>query len=163
RAWQPGIDSGADVLPYRVRYRGKFLQFAPPALKSGFREARYGAPKLLVRQTGDALVAAYDPDGLYCLNNVHVGNATAAGVDVRLVVAGLNSALLNRYYRLISLEGGRALAQTDIDVLEDLPFKRPGPCDEREALALVTRLQGGLAPAAEQEARQRLERLVCRA
>src|SRR5262249_3149201 len=74
-SWRPGSDSGADVLPYRARYRGKFLNFAPPALKSGFREARYDAPKLLLRQTGDALVAAYDPDGLYCLNNVHVGNA----------------------------------------------------------------------------------------
>jgi hypothetical protein len=162
-SWRPGIDSGADVLPYRVRSRGKFLNFAPQILKSGFREARYDAPKLLVRQTGDALVAAYDPDGLYCLNNVHVGNATAAGVDVRLVVAVLNSALMNRYYRLISLEGGRALAQVDIDVLEDLPFKRPEPRDEREVIALVTRLQGGLAPTAETEAVQRLERIICKA
>jgi hypothetical protein len=161
--WRPGIDSGADVQPYRVRYRGRFLNFAPEVLKSGFREARYDEPKLLVRQTGDALVAAHDPDGLYCLNNVHVGNATAAGVDVRLVVALLNSALMNRYYRLISLEGGRALAQVDIDVLEDLPFKRPEPRDEREVIALVTRLQGGIAPTAEKEAMQRLERLVCKA
>jgi hypothetical protein len=148
-AWRPGIDSGADVLPYRVRYRGKFLNFEPRALKSGFRDARYDAPKLLLRQTGDALVAAYDADGLYCLNNVHVGRALDPGLDVRLVVGLLNSALLNRYYRLISLEAGRALAQIDLDILADLPFKRPAPADERTVLRLVAGLHAGALTAAE--------------
>jgi adenine-specific DNA-methyltransferase len=141
--WRPGIDSGADVLPYRARYRGKFLNFEPRALKSGFRDARYDAPKLLLRQTGDALVAAYDADGLYCLNNVHVGRALAPDLDVRVVVALLNSALLNRYYRLISLEEGRALAQIDLDVLADLPFKRPAPAEEQTILRLVALLHAG--------------------
>jgi hypothetical protein len=158
--WRPGIDSGADVQPYRVRYRGKFLNFDPRALKSGFRDARYEGPKLMLRQTGDALVAAHDPDGLYCLNNVHVGNATETGVDVRLVVAILNSALMNRYYRLISLEAGRALAQIDLDVVEDLPCKRPSAEDERRAVELVARLQSGLPPLEEGEAVQELEVII---
>jgi len=64
-------------------------------------------------------------------------------VDVRVVLAILNSGLLNRYYRIISLEAGRALAQVDIDVLEDLPFKRPSAEDERELLDLVGQRQGG--------------------
>jgi len=59
--WRRGIDSGGDVLPYRVRYRGKYLNFATDVLKSGFRDARYDEPKLLLRQTGDRLIAAYDP------------------------------------------------------------------------------------------------------
>jgi len=155
--WRRGIDSGGDVLPYRVRYRGKYLNFAADVLKSGFRDARYDEPKLLLRQTGDRLIAAYDPDGLYCLNNVHVGNARDESVDVRLIVALLNSDLLNRYYRIISLEAGRALAQVDIDVLEDLPFKRPSAADERELLAVVGQLHGG---AANTESTDRLERLV---
>ncbi len=158
--WRPGIDSGADVQPYRVRYRGKFLNFDPRVLKSGFRDARYEAPKLLLRQTGDSLVCAYDADGLYCLNNVHVGNAKAGGLDVRLVAAILNSALMNRYYRLISLEAGRALAQIDLDVVEDLPFKRPSAEAERRAVDLVGRLQAGLPPADERQAVEELETVV---
>jgi hypothetical protein len=160
--WRRGLDSGADVQPYRVRYRGQFLNFDPQVLKSGFRNARYELPKVLLRQTGDALVAAYDPDGLYCLNNVHVGNAMTA-VDVRLVVAILNSGLMNRYYRLISLEGGRALAQIDLDVVEDLPFKRPLPADEERILDLVTGLQSGrLSPREANAATEMLERIVRR-
>jgi hypothetical protein len=158
--WRPGIDSGADVQPYRVRYRGRFLNCDPRALKSGFRDARYDVPKFLLRQTGDALVCAYDPDGLHCLNNVHVGNAAAAGVDARLVVAILNSALMNRYYRLISLEAGRTLAQIDLDVVEDLPFKRPSAEGERRAVELVARLQSGLPPREERAAEQELEVII---
>jgi hypothetical protein len=143
-----------------VRYRGKYLNFAADVLKSGFRDARYDEPKLLLRQTGDRLIAAYDPDGLYCLNNVHVGNARDPAVDVRLVVAILNSRLLNRYYRIISLEAGRPLAQIDLDVIEDLPFKRPTAEDEQELLALVEQLHGG---ARNTESTNRLDVLVERA
>jgi hypothetical protein len=157
--WQRGIDSGADVLPYRVAYRGKYVNFDPAALRSGYRDARYDGPKLLLRQTADSLIAAYDPDGLYCLNNVHVGNARRPDVDVRLVVAILNSRLMDRYYRTISLETGRALAQTDIDVLEELPFKRPSPAAEREIVELVSRCQAESALPADTE---RLEVLVRR-
>ncbi len=160
-AWRPGIDSGADVLPYRVRYRGRHLHFSPLALKSGFREARYDVPKLLLRQTGDALVAAFDPDGLYCLNNAHVGNARRPDLDVRVAVAILNSRLLNRYYRLISLEAGRPLAQVDLDVVEGLPFKAPTAAEACEIVELVSMLQAG--PAGDTAAAvRRLENLVRR-
>jgi hypothetical protein len=158
--WRRGIDTGADVLPYRVYYRGRWLDFNPSALKSGFRDARYHEPKVLLRQTGDGLVAAYDPDGLLCLNNVHVGNARGDALDVRVVAAILNSRLMNRYYRAVSLEGGRALAQVDLDVVEELPCKRPGAAEEREMIELVTRLRGGEAG---EEAVGRLEVLVERA
>ncbi|MCX7043957.1 MAG: Eco57I restriction-modification methylase domain-containing protein [Candidatus Sumerlaeota bacterium] len=131
-SWRKGIASGADVLPWRAEWRGLYLNFDCAALKSGFKDARYDAPKLLLRQTGDRLIAAYDPDGLLCLNNVHVGMAregasVRAGdvCDPRLIAANLNSDLMHRYYQLISLEQSRAMAQTDIDVIESLPFKRP--------------------------------------
>ncbi|MCI0458876.1 MAG: N-6 DNA methylase [Gemmataceae bacterium] len=158
--WRPGIDSGSDVLPYRVRYRGKYLNFSPAVLKSGFREARYEEPKILLRQTGDTLIAARDTQGLYCLNNVHVGNARTGDIDLRLVVAVLNSAVMARYYRLISLEGGRALAQVDLDVLADLPFKAPPPAEAQEAVALVAALEANLDPGTESATRQRLDEIV---
>ena len=134
-SWGKGIASGADVLPWRAEWRGLYLNFDHAALKSGFKDARYDAPKLLLRQTGDRLIAAYDPDGLLCLNNVHVGMArevSGVACDPRLIAAILNSDLMHRYYQLISLEQSRAMAQTDIDVIESLPFKRPAPADEEE-------------------------------
>jgi len=177
--WRKGIASGADVAPYRVWWRGKYLNFDLAALKSGFKDARYDAPKVMLRQTGDRLVAAYDPDGLYCLNNVHVGNVVKAmdgmdsmdgmdlsdeAVDPRVIVAILNSALMNRYYRLIALEQGRAMAQTDIDVIEGLPFKRPSPEDEAEIIAAVDSLRDGRGAARDtRETKRRLDDLISRA
>jgi len=141
--WHKGITSGGDVLPYRVRYAGKWLNFDVRELKSGFKDAKYDNPKLMMRQTGDSLIAAYDPDGLYCLNNVHVGNQLDLGVDVRLVVAILNSNIMNRFYRIIALETGRVMAQTDIDVIEVLPFKCPTQKFQNEILNIVSLLQKG--------------------
>ncbi len=143
QTWHRGINSGGDILPYRIHYSGKYLNFDLSKLKSGFKEAQYSKPKLLIRQTEDSLIAAYDPDGFYCLNNVHVGNSLNPDIDIRIIVAILNSQIMNRYYRIISLETDRAMAQTDIDVLEELPFIRPSHLDEIEIIDIVSKLQTG--------------------
>jgi len=43
------------------------------------------------------------------------------GVDLRFYSALLNSKIMNFYYKIVSMEHGRALAQTDIDFLRQLP------------------------------------------
>ena len=71
-SWHPGLLSGSEIKKYVVNYGGNFIHFDTKVLKSGFRDANYFEPKILLRQTGDSLVAAYDDDNLLCLNNVHV-------------------------------------------------------------------------------------------
>ncbi len=41
--------------------------------------------------------------------------------DLRFYAAPLNSRILNFYYKIMSMEHGRALPQTDIDFLLQLP------------------------------------------
>jgi len=78
-----------------------------------------------MRQTGDSLIATFDDDGYYHLNNLHsIVLRDDAGHDLKYILAVLNSKLLNHYYHLISLELGRAMAQTDIETLEKLPIRR---------------------------------------
>jgi len=120
--WKPGLISGAEVLPYVVDYQGHFLLWDMKKLKSGFKEAKYDEPKLLMRQTGDSLIVAYDGDGYLCLNNVHVINLRDDSYDYRYLLALLNSSAMNMYYHLISLEFGRVMAQTDIETIEKLPI-----------------------------------------
>jgi hypothetical protein len=130
--WMPALHSGAEVEAFRVRSRGGAVYIPPErealrkVYKSGFDLNRYRGEKVLLRQTGDNLIAARDKDGLFCLNNVHILSPTDdPGIDPRFLCALLLSDPIQRYYQIVALEAGRPLAQVDLVTLEAIPF----PCD----------------------------------
>lgn len=145
--WHRGLLSGGDISRYAVLYRGAYICIDELKLKSGYKDAKYFEPKLFMRQTGDSLIAAYDDSGLLCLNNLHVGNLRDTRYDLRFVAALLNSSLLNCFYRLISLESGRILAQTDIETIELLPI----PAAKAEIQAQLAGLAKRMAELAEKK------------
>src|SRR5262249_28617775 len=122
--------SGAAVTRHRAVWDGSWLHVAPELLFSGgFDPGVVLFPKLLVRQTADRVIAAYDDSGLYHLNNIHSFSPRAgAGGDVDLwYLCGLmNSAFWLYIYQLKSRESGRALAQIDIEMLEAMPLPGTG-------------------------------------
>ena len=121
--WKPGLHSGEEVRRYSVSYQGSFITFDKSLLKSGFKDARYDEVKILGRQTGDRLIWAYDDQNMLCLNNLHVGNLVPkSNYDLKYILSILNSKMMSHYYGLISLEVGRALAQTDIETLDTIPI-----------------------------------------
>jgi len=129
--WRPLLASGSEIGRYCMNYRGEFVYYHPEEqkrkmyAKSGFEEAKYVGEKLFLRQTGDSLIATYDDNGYFCLNNMHVINLLPNGAQYSLkyILGLLNSKLLNCYYHLVSLELGRAMAQTDIETIEKLPIR----------------------------------------
>lgn len=128
--WQAGLVSGSQVLRYHLEYRGHYLNIDPAKLyKGGWRKEVVAARKLLVRQTGYDLTACIDDSGYYHLNNIHsfVPRQTAVSVDYLLLL--FNSRLFSFYYHITSMEGGRSLAQTDIETLELLPV-----CESQELM-----------------------------
>ncbi|MFX0064305.1 MAG: Eco57I restriction-modification methylase domain-containing protein [Candidatus Hermodarchaeota archaeon] len=131
--WKLTLISGSEITPYNIKKPEHWIYIEPNPkkrtiyAKSGFDLQRYAQPKLFLRQTGDQLVAALDQQGLFCLNNMHIAtlkreNLELEKMDLFLFVAILNSEVLNKYYTLLSLEQKRSLAQTDIDMLEQLPI-----------------------------------------
>lgn len=127
--WRPALLSGAEVLPYRITWRGGRLYLPPlreelPKIwKSGFDLERYRPPKIFLRQTGDRLIAALDHDGFFCLNNLHVlGTRPEVGVPALLLLGVLSSEPVQRLYRIFSPEVSRPLAQVDLKIVESLPF-----------------------------------------
>ncbi|MBP2645543.1 MAG: paeR7IM, partial [Firmicutes bacterium] len=123
--WQPGLVSGAQVERYGVTYEGHWLNIHPGALyKGGWDVTVVKQRKILLRQTGYSLTACLDEHGYYHLNNLHsfiVKSNSAVSLEYLLLL--LNSRLMAFYYHAISLEYGRAMAQTDIDTLELLPVR----------------------------------------
>ena len=126
-AWRPVLRSGAEVDRFWLNWRGEHALLEPALLKSGGKLHLYEGPKLLLRQTADRLVCAYDASGLFCLNNVHLLTPRAEGVEPFLLyfAALLNSGVLNRYWRLLALEEGRLYPQIDLDMLDMVPVPPP--------------------------------------
>lgn len=89
--------------------------------KSGFDIEKYESEKVFIRQTGSDLIAAYDDEGYFSLNNMHIMYSTSDKLSLKVLMALLNSYLYNYYYHCISMEKGRTMPQTDIDVIKDLP------------------------------------------
>lgn len=127
KLWRRGITSGAQVRRFMVLWDGDWINVNPELLfKGGFNEQVVENPKILVRQTGDSLVCAYDPSGLYHLNNVHSFSPALRAdpsLDLVSLCAIMNSSLWRHLYRLRTRETGRALAQVDIESVEAMPIR----------------------------------------
>lgn len=118
------IPSGRYLQRYKVTYNGEYIRRDKKLYKSGYDENKYLSPKIFLNQTGDSLKACYDNEGYFCLNNMHIGYSVDPIYDLRFVNAILCSKLMNFYYHAISLEFGRAMAQIDIETLDQLPLPK---------------------------------------
>jgi len=136
------ISSGKYLRRYNVKFNNEYILREKKLYKSGFDEKKYLSPKLFLNQTGDSFKACYDTEGYFCLNNMHIGYPVSQIYDLRFINAILCSRLMNYYYHLISLEMGRAMAQIDIETIDQLPLpsnniqKGTGTADLPKGLAV---------------------------
>ncbi|MCX7021711.1 MAG: type I restriction enzyme HsdR N-terminal domain-containing protein, partial [bacterium] len=122
-SWKQGLISGREIGRYQLEYAGNYLNIDPKFLWSGgWDKDVVQSDKILIRQTGDSLTATLDLNNFYHLNNIHSAVLVDSSYDIRYLLGIFNSRLLNHFYHLISLELGRAMAQTDIETLEKLPI-----------------------------------------
>lgn len=99
-------------------------------------------PKILIRQTADKIVAAPDIEvGYYCIDSVNIVLLKKDFVpQLNFLVGLLNSSLLNFYYREISQEGGRVLAQVKPQRIRSLPIPTVLPEKRKPVERLVERI-----------------------
>lgn len=102
----------------------------------------FRSPKILIRQTADQIVAALDYDvGYYCIDSVNVALIKENyRPNIKYFLGLLNSALLNFYYREISQEGGRVLAQVKPQRIRSLPIMIASETDQVKITNLVDRI-----------------------
>jgi len=96
-------------------------------------------PKILIRQTADCIIAAIDTNvTYYCIDSVNVAKLKPEYYDkIHFFLCLLNSKLLNFYYREISQEGGRVLAQVKPQRIRILPIAEAMPQQQAAILKLV--------------------------
>jgi hypothetical protein len=87
------------------------------------RTAWHERPKIVVRRTGDRVVAAFDDRGLWCSNNLFVvlPRAPMAAEELRGYVALLNSRLITWLFRTVQPRTGRLFAELKLHHLLAFP------------------------------------------
>ena len=134
---RPGLVSGSELRAFEINWAGKFIEVDPTKLFAGGFDPRVIAnPKILVRQTGDSLIAAVDTTGLYHLNNVHSFVATEKD-NLNFLASLLNSKFYRYFYRLKTREHKKALAQIDIETVENMPFPQVSNAQQKEFAQLT--------------------------
>jgi hypothetical protein len=161
---------GTDIGRYRIAPREtRFIRYGP-WLAEPRPAADFDSPeKILMRQTGDSLVAAMDQRRRLCLNNLHVVVRRDDAPAVRYLLGIINSTLLNWYYHILNPEVGEALAEVKRTNVARLPIRicrlanRSDRVRHDELIALVERilkLHEQFAAARTPEAQERLQREI---
>jgi hypothetical protein len=76
--------------------------------------------KILMRQTSDTLRCCYDEKGYYCQNSVFIVHSHT--VNLKYLLALLNSKLLNFVYKCGNPQTGKVFAEIKPSVIKSLPI-----------------------------------------
>lgn len=103
--------------------------------------AKFDAPlKIVIRQTGDSLVATLDNSQFVCMNNMHTIVQRDKTYDLRFILGLLNSRLLNYYFQWLNPEKGEALAEVKKEHVENLVIKKPSEKQSDTVIRIVDRI-----------------------
>lgn len=129
------IIRGRDIERYRIEFGKKYVLFDKKLLWSNTNEEKLTKnPKIIMRQTGDKLVGALDTQGYLTMDTTHLIFDT--NIDIKFLLAVLNSKLLNWFHQAMTAEQGRAFAEIKIVNLKRLPI-RNSSVEEQNALAII--------------------------
>jgi len=125
-----------EIAPYRLQWKGRYVRLGVvPTNRGGKKYANVGQPgwhrrcKVLVRRTGDHVMAAVDRHGYYASNNFFlVFPKQKSSLDLDGLSALLNSPFMTWYFRAIEPRKGRVFAELKIKHLTVFPL--PGGAGE---------------------------------
>jgi hypothetical protein len=165
-----------EIAAYLLQWQGKFIHLAAvPKTRSRQRYANIGKTawhereKVLVRRTGDHVLAAFDPAGRYASNNFFlVFPRQPYLLDLHGLCALLNSRLMTWYFRAIEPRQGRIFAELKIKHLTTFPLPsailHPQGCNAlnklgAERASIAAKLAGALRPQVSAQLRRKATRL----
>lgn len=128
----PLIFGRDEIDRYLLAWGGKYVRYDKDLINreegeyASLREERiFDAPKIIVRRTGDRILAAYDNEGFYTSNNMFCMQVKpdAPNYDLRYILGLLNSALMTAAFRLEVPRVGRLFAELKITHLDAFPIR----------------------------------------
>jgi Ribonuclease G/E len=98
-------------------------------------------PKIIYRQTSNKIIAAIDFDKRFNDKTAHIiVNKDDNNYNLKVVLAIINSKLINYYFQSFKEEAGRAFAQVKTIDIKNLPFIYPNNQSEIILINLVDKV-----------------------
>jgi len=121
---------GSDINKFQLLWKGdRWIKYgswlAEPRESANF-EAK---EKIVLRQTGDSLIANLDSQQFVCMNNLHVITPVKS-TNLKFILGLLNSSLVNFYYQSLNPEVGEALAEVKRENVARLKIKMNSKFEE---------------------------------
>jgi len=96
-------------------------------------------PKVLIRKTGDSVIATYDDSGIYPEQSLYFLYNSKTRVEFKYILGLLNSSVLDVYYKAKCLTNRDSIAQVkkaDLDnmPIPDVAFDNPDECQRYERM-----------------------------
>lgn len=129
---------GRDIEKYLIKWNGtRWIKYG-----DNLGAPRYSAnfdadEKIVIRQTGDCLIATLDTTQFVCMNNMHVITQKNKEFDLKYILALLNSRVLDFYYQTLNPEKGEALAEVKKENVEKLLIKNIPLQEQQPFITLV--------------------------
>ena len=114
---------GKDIFKYYLRFDDEYVLFDKEQLWSNHDETKYQvSEKIIVRQTSDRIIGAYDNSQHYTLDSTHL-IIPNEDINCKYLLGLLNSKLINYYYQKLIPEIGKTFAEVKIVNLKHLPIR----------------------------------------
>jgi len=121
--WSPLL-RGSLIQRYRNLWNGDYWILYGPWLAAPRDPSIFSEPEMIVvRQTGDSIIATLVAHGFYARNNLHIILPRNKEYNLRFILGFLNSSLCNFAYSYINPERGEALAEVKKKHVEQLPIR----------------------------------------
>ncbi len=147
---RPIVVRGSEVSPYGLKWSGTYIRLdsvpkrrTKEAYANLGRIEWYEQEKVLVRRTGDRIIAALDQEKNFVSNNFFIiFPRRDSALDLHGLSALLNSEFITWYFRTIEPREGRVFAEVKIKHLEEfpLPLLDDGSAVHQEGLKRLNRL-----------------------
>lgn len=121
-SWVPLL-RGSLIHRYKIFWQKDYWIKYGPWLAAPRDPAIFDAPiKIMVRQTGDSIIATLIDVGFVARNNLHILLPKTKNYDLKYFLGLLNSKLMDFFYAFINPEKGEALAEVKKHHVEGLPI-----------------------------------------
>ena len=122
KKWMPLL-RGTFIQKYRLLWsKNYYIKYGPWLAAPRDPSIFEASEKIMVRQTGDSIIATIIGKGFVARNNLHIILPSKADVNLRYILAVMNSQLMDFCYVQINPEKGEALAEVKLRHVEQLPI-----------------------------------------
>lgn len=124
--WENNLDElvirGRDVQKYYIGELSTYVHFDKSQLWSNYNEDLLRkSPKILVRQTGDSIIAAIDDLGRLHMDTTH--GLFDININIYYLMGLLNSKVIDYWHKTYTSEKGRTFAEVKIANIKEIPIK----------------------------------------